>query len=252
MLSYAQARLQARHGSRPGGTDWLRLEGTGDLANYLLMAQQSSMKPWVLGLHAHSSSHEIEISLRQQFRQHVDEVSRWLPSKWRGSMQWVGRIVDLPVISYLLAGDTPPAWVSDDPVLQVFAAGELDLSRGVVGDPNLNALVDLWQSDVPVFDGWLICWRSLWPQRGHGNAGLEYLSRLFKTQIEAQKSEQGLGAGIPRERLNHELVTAFRRYRAQPAAAFAHIALTALDLERLRGGLVRRALFPEQVSNQPS
>jgi hypothetical protein len=252
MFSYAQARLQARHGARPGGTDWLRLEGAGDLANYLLIAQQSTMKPWILGLHAHSSSHEIELTLREQFRQHVGEVARWVPSDWKSAMQWVSRIVDLPVISHLLAGEMAPAWVSDDPVLQGFAIGELDLRRGVEGDPGLTALIDQWQPDVTIFDGWLMCWQLLWPKQSHHRTGLDYLSRLFKTQIEAQSSETAVDVAALRERLDHDLVTAFRRYRAQPAAAFAHIALTALDLERLRGGLVRRALFPEQVSNQPS
>lgn len=252
MFSYAQARLQARHGLRPSRTDWLRLEGAGDLANYLLIAQQSTMKPWILGLHSHSSCHEIELSLREQFRQHVGEVARWVPSNWRSAMQWVSRIVDLPVLSHLLSGEEAPGWVFDDPVLQDFAIGEFDLRRGVEGDPALTVLIEQWQPDVPIFEGWLVCWQALWPQSSRGTTGLEYLSRLFKTQLEAQSSETAVDVAALRERLDHDLVTTFRRYRAQPAAGFAHLGLTALDLERLRGGLVRRALFPEQVSSQSS
>ena len=35
-------------------------------------------------------------------------------------------------------------------------------------------------------------------------------------------------------------------------AVFAHLALVALDLERLRAGLVRRALFPEPAGRTDS
>ena len=35
----------------------------------------------------------------------------------------------------------------------------------------------------------------------------------------------------------------FRRHGGTPVAVFCHLALVALDLERLRGDLVRRALF---------
>jgi hypothetical protein len=47
--------------------------------------------------------------------------------------------------------------------------------------------------------------------------------------------------------LRTRLAFVFRRYSFQPAAAFAHLALVALDLQILRGALVRRALVPEQV-----
>jgi hypothetical protein len=44
---------------------------------------------------------------------------------------------------------------------------------------------------------------------------------------------------------------AFRRYSFQPAAACAHLALIALDLEKLRGDLVRRVLFSEAPGARP-
>ena len=51
--------------------------------------------------------------------------------------------------------------------------------------------------------------------------------------------------------LQARLVSAFRRYSFLPAAAFLHLALTSLDLARLRGDLLVRKLFrisPEQVA----
>ena len=45
--------------------------------------------------------------------------------------------------------------------------------------------------------------------------------------------------------LQARLAPWLRRAAAEPAAAFVHLALCALDLERLRGELLRRALFPQ-------
>jgi hypothetical protein len=39
------------------------------------------------------------------------------------------------------------------------------------------------------------------------------------------------------------LVRLFRKHGGSPAAVFCHLALVALDLERLRGGLIRRRVF---------
>jgi hypothetical protein len=251
MFFYAQARLQARHGERPVGTDWLRLQGAGDVANYLLIARQTSLKPWVLGLHANSSSHEIELSIRQQFRLHVIEVSNWLPSDWRTAVRWVRRLVDLPIINHLLADESVPAWLFDDPELKIFAIEDFDLRMSAIRDSDCSVLVDRLQTEIPIYEGWNEYWQELWPKRRQGRAGLEYLSALFRKQIEAQCSDQGVHISSLRESLEHDLVTLFRRYRAQPAASFAHLALTALDMERLRGDLVRRALFPEHLQKQP-
>jgi hypothetical protein len=40
------------------------------------------------------------------------------------------------------------------------------------------------------------------------------------------------------------LVRLFRRSALDPAAAFIYLAVACLDLERLRGELLRRAIFP--------
>ena len=47
-----------------------------------------------------------------------------------------------------------------------------------------------------------------------------------------------------RRALQARLALLFRRAMLDPAAAFIFLALTALDLERLRGELLRRAAFP--------
>jgi hypothetical protein len=72
------------------------------------------------------------------------------------------------------------------------------------------------------------------------------VARLFEAHIHALASGT-TASGQLRDALRTRLAFMFRRYSFQPAAAFAHLALVALDLQILRGALVRRALVPEQV-----
>ncbi|MEA2078575.1 MAG: hypothetical protein U9P00_01725, partial [Pseudomonadota bacterium] len=59
-FAYAQARLQARHGQRADEKVWRHLHSTGDLSNYLQMARQTVLRPWVIGIDGSQSSHDIE------------------------------------------------------------------------------------------------------------------------------------------------------------------------------------------------
>jgi hypothetical protein len=57
-------------------------------------------------------------------------------------------------------------------------------------------------------------------------------------------------AGVKQDgdKLRGELAAAltrlFRRHAQSPVAIFCHLGLTALDVERMRGGLTSRSLFP--------
>jgi hypothetical protein len=48
-----------------------------------------------------------------------------------------------------------------------------------------------------------------------------------------------------RAELDARVTRLFRLHAGGPAAPFCHLTLVALDLERLRGALLRRALFPD-------
>jgi hypothetical protein len=48
----------------------------------------------------------------------------------------------------------------------------------------------------------------------------------------------------PRRALGSRLTHLYRRATLEPAVAFVFLALSALDMERLRGELLRRAIFP--------
>jgi phytoene dehydrogenase-like protein len=66
--------------------------------------------------------------------------------------------------------------------------------------------------------------------------------------LAAERSQPDADAGEHDRALEHALIRLFRRQTEQPAAALCHLALTALDVERLRGGLVGRALFEPEGS----
>ena len=88
-LAYVQARLQARHGRRPTDDRWRLLEATPDLAGYLQAARATSLRPWVVHLPAESGTHQIERSLRRDWKIYVAEISRWLPASWRPAAAWI-------------------------------------------------------------------------------------------------------------------------------------------------------------------
>jgi hypothetical protein len=238
-FAYAQARLQARFGERPDADVWLRLHGIGEIGSYLQAARQTPLRKWVLGISPTHESHDIELVLRQKFRSHIDEVANWPPLPWRAAFQWIKYLLDLPVLQQLLSGGTMAEWMRRDPVLADFSGTDTFMHPS-----DVTVLAESARQGDTLFQGWLQHWRELRPGTGHSDAhfndALAQLEALLRAQLEPSR-----GTSTPqlREELAHRLRTAFRRYSFQPATACAYLALTALDLERLRGDLLQRVLF---------
>ena len=246
-FAYAQARLQARHGQRADEQLWRRLHGTGDLGNYLQMARQTVLRPWVIGIDSGGSSHDIEFSLRRQFRRYIDEVAHWLPADWRAAFQALQTLPDLPALQHLLSGESVPAWMLEDPVLRDLASENVNLRTEVIQASARGYLLQAWQRGEPLYVAWYDTWRHRWPGPARHHAAMERLGRLLLQHIRSQISTTATSTRQQREDLLGKLTAAFRKYSFQPAAAFCHLALIALDLERLRGDLLRRKLFSERV-----
>jgi hypothetical protein len=242
-FAYVQARLQARHGARPDEGVWRRLDTVGELGNYLQVARNTALRPWVGGLQVSHGAHDIELSLRQQYRRYIDEVAHWMPGRWRGSVRWVRRLLDLPALQYLLTGAAAPAWMREDPELRGFTAADTALRVQAVRSSDCAVLLDGWQGGDPLYAAWLDHWRDLWPGSSRQAVGLESLARLLRRHIGALHLYPVAPSAPLREGLLQRLNSSFRRYSFQPAAAFAHLGLVALDLEKLRGQLLRRVLF---------
>jgi hypothetical protein len=242
-FAYVQARLQARHGMRPDERVWRRLESVGELGAYLQVARNSTLRPWVAGLHAEHGAHDIEFTLRQQYRRTVDEVTQWMPAGWHGPVSWVRRLPDLPALQYLLTGDAAPGWLRNDPELRLFAADTPELRVQALQSSDYAPLLRDWQGGEPLYASWLEHWRRLWPEASRLVIGLETLARLLRRHLGALSLYSGSSSAPLQETLLRELNRAFRRYSFQPAAAFAHLGLVALDVQKLRGQLLQRAVF---------
>ena len=246
-FAYAQARLQARHGQRPDDLLWRRLHSTGDLANYLQMARQTVLRPWVMGIDSGGSSDDIEFSLRRQLRLYIEEVAHWLPADWRAAFQALQTLLELPALQHLLSGEGVPAWMLEDPLLRGFAGGNVELRMQAIQASEAGYLVQAWQRGEPLYHVWYDAWRHRWPGPARLNAAMEHLGRLMLQHIRSVSTNGGAATAEQRQALLSKLIAAFRKYSFQPAAAFCHLALVALDLEKLRGDLLRRKLFSESV-----
>lgn len=243
-FAYAQVRLQARHAERPGAADWRRVQGVGDISHYLHVARRTRLRRWVLNLHSAYDSHQVERVLRQQYCSYVDEVARWLPDPWAHTLDWLKRLPDLPAIQYLLGGAHPPRWMQDDPRLQGFVKGEYGQRLRAVEQSDCAGLVIAWQRGDSIAAAWLDQWRSSWPRETANRRGLDELARLLGHYWTPTQKENGPASEGERDVLLQKLTLLFRRYSFRPAASYAHLALTALDLLTLRGELLCRMLFP--------
>lgn len=253
-FEYAQARMQARHGARPDEALWQRLGGQSGLAAYLAAARATSLAGWVSGIGERADSHEIELALRQRWREAVAELARWMPREWQAAVRWSAGLVDLPARAWL--SSPSPGFSGIDPAAPdglSMAGGEpwrwmaKEAALAAAGAPpsGQRSSLDAWQQD----------WRRRWPdgaeERGDEAGGSEALRRLaaaVAAHLAAFPQLPPAGAWEARRALGHEAARCFRRHACAPAAAFAWLLLLALDLERLRAELVLRALGMEAAS----
>jgi hypothetical protein len=259
-LEFAQARLQARHGQRADELSWQRLEIIREFPALLDVARASPLRPWLVGITQDSPPHRIEAVLRSHWRAHVAEVAAWMPRPWQPALQWCALLPDLPVLQHLLHGGTAVGWMRQDPDYRALcdtapgmhpAERAAAWSRGPFG-PLFRALprapdeAESAAAPHPLAQAWLDEWRRRAPRSPEGaQETLGQLQRLLRAHGTAfEAAPAGQQAWLLRRSLQARLALLLRRSTLEPAAAFIHLALCALDLERLRGELLSRALFP--------
>jgi hypothetical protein len=247
-LAYVQARLQARHGRRPTDDRWRLLEATPDLAGYLQAARATSLRPWVVHLPADSGTHQVERSLRRDWKNYVAEISRWLPAAWRPATTWLDTLPDLPFFLHLVRGEAVPRWMLEDPLLTEIAQTDPEQRREALEQTRLSRIAAPLLEGTPPVAAWLDGWQREWPAEDAADmTALRRLRQVFRRHISTileEPLEHPPGPALRRQ-INERFNMAFRRESGRIAAVFAHFGLMALDLERLRGGLVLRALFPD-------
>ncbi len=221
-FAYAQARAQARHGRRLSAETWSLLDSSVGLGQFLHHVRATALGPRVERFSAASSPHVIERSLRREWHDEVECAARWVPDRWRAAVEWTAVLAELPVLVHLQQGGESQPWMADDPVLSRFIGGD--------------GLADY--DDGP--GGWLLGWRRLWPADAADGAALEELVAAIES---LGIRREGAGAEDWRGALERHALRLLRWRRAQPVTVFCHLLLSALELHRLREGLVRRALF---------
>jgi len=247
--SYVQARLQARHGARLDESGWRIVEGAKSLDQFLERTRTTALRRFIERMDAGMSSHAIERDLRAQWRRYGAEVAAWVPPAWKPAVTAVARIPDLPMLAALDAGDAPD-WTQHDPAL----ARRTESGTGSAAFAAFPGAAPAAQngSSGTSTGRWLAHWRASWPlPRTSDWQRLDDLVDLVSAHA-ARLGNAGAQDTSSRYRgdLMRALTRLFRRHGFTPAAVFAHLALVALDLERLRGGLVRRRLFAAE-STEP-
>lgn len=249
-MDYAQSRLQSRFGERPDELLWQKLEAAPEPVAALEIARSCGLRRWVVGIAPHADSHEMEIALRARWRECVTEIASWMPSRWQPALLWTRGLVDLPALCYLARGGAPLPWMFSDPVLQVYARAD-SIARETMLREDCRAFMGssfdapgraaLPASPCPsqICQAWLDEWRRRWP-RWSDTDSLENLARLFDAAMKQP-------AVIGRPELLRKLHSLFRCSVLRPVVVFIYIAFAALDIERLRAGLLQHALAREGI-----
>jgi len=241
--SYVQARLQARHGDRLQEPDWRAIEAARSIDQFIERARGSSLRRFTERVNARMSSHAVERMLRHAWRLYVAELADWAPQAWRQAVLWTSLVPDLPLIDGLLGGEAP-GWIEQDPAFAELATTDRDARSIAPANSSLAALVASGAPQETLVARWSVHWRSLWPRRPPAGPALLEIAAAIKAHT-ARLDRAGLHeTSAPyRGELAIALTRLFRRHSGTPAALFCHLALVALDLERLRGDLIRRRLF---------
>ena len=247
-IEYAQARLQARFGARPGPAAWRRIETVRELQALFESARATAFRPLVAGLTPDQPVHELETGLRAHWRALAREVAGWLPGTWQRAADWFALIPDLPIIEHLLRGGSALEWMRSDPVFGPLADADPGARRRTLAEGPLAALeVDFASDTTPtaLAEAWIAELRARLPESaGDEAAHLAALGRILSAHRQAIVTAQpGEAAGL-RAALAVRLEGLFRRAALTPAAGFCFLALAALDFLRLRGEIARRAALP--------
>ena len=241
---YVQARLQARHGERLAEADWRRLEAAQSLDHFIERVRATPLHRFTERLNAGMTSHAIERLLRLAWKGYVAEIAGWLDRDWQPAVLWTEHFPDLPLLDALLKGETP-AWIIHDPKLAPFADGDRQQRVASLEKSPLSPLAPAPGRQTTIARRWNAHWQSLWPQPGPAEAGaLHDLAATAASHVARLAEAAPPETSAPyRLELAKSLTRLFRRHGASPISVFSHLPLAALDLERLRGGLMRRRLF---------
>ena len=220
------------------------LEAARSFDQFLERSRSTSLHRFTDPIEAKMPSHTIERILRAAWRDYMAELGTWVTPSWQSAVIWVAHLPDLPVLDSLFKG-AGPGWTREDPVFAPFARGDLQDHAAELEASPFALLLAATDRNGSLGAQWLAHWRTLWPRSSDSDRrGLDNLVSVVANHFESLARAGLQDASSPyRHDLEREAMRMFRRRAGTPAALFSHLTLVALDLERLRGGLVRRRLF---------
>jgi hypothetical protein len=245
-LDYALARVHAHYGRRLSHDDWQRLEVSRDLGHYLDAVRASALAGWVMSLDLTSDAHAIERALRTEWRQYVEGVATWHPREWQLWLRWWAWLPVLSLLAQLARPEPAPAWMLADPACGPVAPGSPAERAAALRATALAPLEPAILGRVPMGTAWRAHGQRLTPP---SDAHTLQLLGLLLRRIEAHAArliDDGPGAIVLRGELAERLSRLFRAAAGTVVATACHLALLALDLRRLRGGLVCRCVLAVQ------
>lgn len=242
-MEYALTRVQSQYGSRLAAGDWRRLEASHDLGQYLESARNSALAPWVFPLDRHRDAHVIERSLRSAWRRYVNVVAAWHPRCWQPWLAWLEWLPSLALLAQLARTEPAPAWLLADSVIGPAAAGTAVERLAALEGTTLAGFEPAIAGRLPLAELWVARWRELQPPADPLTEQL--LAAVCRAvQEHARRLEaESADADMLRDQLRERLKGLFRAAAGTVVATLCHLTLMALDFERLRGGLVTRAVF---------
>ncbi len=239
-FAYAQARIGARHGERLRDADWKALESAQSLSRYLELARTTALKQFLGQVSPDISTHAVERVLRREAALYAMEVAAWAPQRWRPAFAWIAALPLVPLLGETGEGAWSSAWMAGDSTPGPLSELGPDAPDAIIW--RLARLVDGGPPPPEVGRRWLRRWRALWPK---GDPGVADLGRLVSASLRALTPVDELqqGGGSFRFEFARTLTRFFRSHVTSPIALVCHVGLVLVDIERLRGGLVRRSLF---------
>ena len=133
----------------------------------------------------------------------------------------------------------------DDPVLAPLALEDAQRREEALRASRFSWILMSDAGPRSPAEAWLNDWTLTWPP-GQSARELLAFKAIFEDHIHSMFQEadaQPTGPGL-RADLIARLTGLFRQDAGRIGAVLAHLGLMRVDLERLRGGLVLRALFP--------
>lgn len=242
---FAYTRLQARHGMRPDESVWQLVESHRDIANYIQAARNTVLHQWVAGVQPSGDAHLLEEALLEQYRVYVRDIAVFVPKTWSRAVRWIESLTFLPSIHYLLTGNTAYGWMLENPTLRKFTVADQAQRLNILAQTQFAPLVTGMEAGKPLTIAWLDYWQSLWPEKISQRSPLSKLVSVLLNHIEEFSQLSPAITWAQRKKLSEILVYMFRNHAFESVSVFVHLLLVALDIERLRAGIMRRRLFPD-------